>query len=86
MVIPFDHKGLRFSEEDIKTKDPFYSQFRDNVLLYNFLRVIGARPDYLYGKKALQGFEFYNRSMYEYKTESEKKKGKSRGRRGGRGR
>ena len=76
MVIPFDHKQMKSSEDDIKTKDPFYSQFKDNVLLYNLVRSINLRPDFYHSKDALRGFEFYNRSVFEYLPE--KSEGKTR--------
>jgi hypothetical protein len=79
---PLQHNTFNLSPENVT--DPFYSQYKDNVLLYNFMVQLGTKPDLFYGKRALSSYEHFNKSLTDYETESEKKRGKSRS--GGRSR
>lgn len=72
--LPVDVKGMRFEDDDIKTKDPYYSQFKNNWLLFDFLKAIKFKSDMKYPKSTLQSFEYYDKSIYAY----EKNKGKAK--------
>jgi hypothetical protein len=67
-IFPGDYRGLRFSTKDIKTKDPYYKQYKDNLLLYNFHRYTRTKGlfDYKYGKQSLKGFEYFDKSVFQY--------------------
>jgi hypothetical protein len=79
--LPVDHKGMRFEDDDIKTKDPFYSQFKDNWLLFDFLKAVKAKPDMLYPESSLSAYTYYDKSMVDYdKPEKGPAKKKSSGR------
>lgn len=65
--LPFDYKNFAMSSDELQhEKDPFYSQFKDNVALFDLFRLTNSRPDVFYPKKALKGFELYDRSIYQY--------------------
>jgi hypothetical protein len=67
-IFPGDYRGLRFSTEEIKTKDPYYKQYKDNLLLYNFHRYTRTKGlfDYKYAKQSLKGFEYFDKSVFQY--------------------
>lgn len=70
-IFPGDYRGLRFDTEDIKTKDPYYAQYKNNLLLYNFHRYTRTKAffDYKYGKQAIKGFEYFDKSIYQYEKD-----------------
>lgn len=71
-IIPFDVRGLKFDRDiEGKVPDPFYSQYDDNVLLYDFMRTIRAKPEVFYGKSALSTYQYYNQSMFNYEKPKE---------------
>ena len=69
-IIPIDYKGLRFEEDDIKkNKDPFYSQFKDNWILFDLMKSLKMKGDMFYPQSSLSGFEYFDRSIYQYEKE-----------------
>jgi hypothetical protein len=52
--------------EAANEKDEFYSLFKDNFILYDFVKGVNLRPEVFYPKKALGGFELYDKSIFEY--------------------
>jgi hypothetical protein len=78
-LFPGDYKGLRFLEEDIKTKDEYYRQWKDNLLLYNFNRYLRTKQifDLEYGKQSLRGFEYFDKTIYQGFSDKKKSKKKS---------
>jgi len=68
-AIPYDFKGLRFEEADIKTKDPYYSQMKDNWVLYNLSKILRTKSDMKYAKSSLSAFEYFDKSIYAYQKD-----------------
>jgi hypothetical protein len=65
--IPFDFKGARFDNDDIKkNKDPFYSQFKDNWALFDLAKAYKIKGDIFYPQSALSSFEYFDKSIYQY--------------------
>lgn len=75
--IPFDYNTLKFQEK-ITSNDPYYGQFKNNALLYNFLRLASWKNDYEYSKSSLSAYEWYNPSGFQY-TKGNEFEGKAKG-------
>ena len=66
-VLPVDWKSFAIgNDEAANEKDEFYSLFKDNFILYDFVKGVNLRPEVFYPKKALGGFELYDKSIFEY--------------------
>jgi hypothetical protein len=77
LITPIDMSLLQFKNE-FESTDPYYSQFNNHVLLYDFLRTISWKNDYQYAKSSLKSYEFYNPSGFQFSGEGEfVKNGKS---------
>ena len=69
-LTPVDVNQLKFKEKFDST-DPYYSQFNNQVFLYNFLRTISWKNDYQNAKSSLKSYEWYNPSGFQFTREGE---------------
>ena len=70
MIIPVDYKGLRFENDDIdENTDPFYSQYKDNWITFNVMKILKLKGDIFFPQSSLSGYEYFDRSIYQYEKE-----------------